>query len=333
MPDALDKAYQSARRPLIEYLPAIFQQQDDLKTFIAPFDKRFAQIESVLDGIERNFAVSFAPFDDFLPWLAQCVGHVFDAEWDEDRRRRFLAQAMELYRWRGTVAGLKRYIELWLDVRSEEVEILERRRPGGMQIGVASRIGQPRLPASATAQPNAEIEPIAHDYYVVDTAAASDAEDPGAQAVERRRILLRRAFRPAHRFGKDDIRIFYWPPKTDRPQEASHPRPPISPGGEHPGSPSVRRIDGLTDYLAYVNRIAGASEPADSAVPCDPAQPGEPRFGGTLLIREVPQPYTLHCLDTGLRQQGTTADEGARAAVAQPARSRKTLAYAVLPAR
>ena len=42
--------------------------------------------------------------------------HLFDEEWDEDRRRRFLAAAMELYRWRGTVGGLKRYLDLCLDL-------------------------------------------------------------------------------------------------------------------------------------------------------------------------------------------------------------------------
>jgi phage tail-like protein len=187
MPDALDKAFQGTRRLLIKNLPAIFQQQADLEKFLAPFNTRFAQIESILDGMERNFAVSFAPFDDFLPWLAQCVGHVFDAEWDEDRRRRFLAQAVELYRWRGTVGGLKRYLDLCLDLDPGEVEIREGRWPGGMQIGVASRIGY--VANNKAGEPNGAeagkpgIDVTSHDYYIVDTVTPTDL--PAGLAGER----------------------------------------------------------------------------------------------------------------------------------------------------
>ena len=119
-----------------------------------------------------------APADDFLPWLAGWVAHPFDEEWDEDRRRRFLAQAMALYRERGTVAGLKRYLELGLDLDPGEVEIREGRWPGGMQIGVASRIGY--VANNNAGEPNGAgagkpgIDMTSHDYYVVDTVTPTD---------------------------------------------------------------------------------------------------------------------------------------------------------------
>ena len=95
----------------IQYLPAIFQRkpivpgEPILGQFLAPFEKQYAGFEEILAWVDRNFSASFATAEDFLPWLAQWVALVFDEAWDEDTRRRLLAEAMELYRWRGTVRG------------------------------------------------------------------------------------------------------------------------------------------------------------------------------------------------------------------------------------
>ena len=81
------------------------------------------------------------PRQDFLPWLATWIALVLDEEWDEDKRRRLLGEAMELYQWRGTVYGMKRYLEIYTGLGPDDIDIRESRRPAGMQIGVASRIG------------------------------------------------------------------------------------------------------------------------------------------------------------------------------------------------
>ena len=165
----------------LQYLPAIFQRKpaDEnepvLGQFLAPFESQFDDFERILAEVDRNFSASLAPADDFLPWLAGWVAHPFDEAWDEDRRRRFLAAAMALYRWRGTVGGLKRYLELGLDLDPGEVDIREGRWPGGMQIGVASRIGY--VANNDAGEPNGAgagkpgINMTSHDYYVVDTVA------------------------------------------------------------------------------------------------------------------------------------------------------------------
>jgi len=170
----------------LQYLPAIFQRKPAaenepvLGQFLAPFESQFDDFEQILAEVDRKFSASLAPAADFLPWLAGWVAHRFDEEWDEDRRRRFLAVAMELYRWRGTADGLKRYLDLGLDLGPGEVEIREGRWPGGMQIGVASRIGYVIRPAAtsnatdgspADVAQNAIIDQTTHDYYVVDTVA------------------------------------------------------------------------------------------------------------------------------------------------------------------
>lgn len=188
----------------LQYLPAIFQRRpaggDEpiLGQFLAPFEKQFNTLEQILAEVDNTLSASQAPADDFLPWLAGWVAHLFDEEWDEDRRRRFLAGAMELYRWRGTSAGLKRYLDLCLDLGPGEVEIREGRWPGGMQVGVASRIGYAAGPAAAGGAADGSpgdatqgdiIGQIAHDYYIVETVAPTGPEprasgSPGPDPVD-----------------------------------------------------------------------------------------------------------------------------------------------------
>ena len=48
----------------------------------------------------------------FLPWMASWLHLPFNPHWPEARHRRLLAQAMELYSWRGTRYGLIRMIEV-----------------------------------------------------------------------------------------------------------------------------------------------------------------------------------------------------------------------------
>jgi len=49
---------------------------------------------------------------DFVPWLASWLHLSLDTDWPEARQRALLAEAMDLYRWRGTPYGLGRMIEV-----------------------------------------------------------------------------------------------------------------------------------------------------------------------------------------------------------------------------
>ena len=48
----------------------------------------------------------------FLPWLAQWLDLTLDPRLPEARQRAILAQAVEIYQWRGTRFGLERMIEI-----------------------------------------------------------------------------------------------------------------------------------------------------------------------------------------------------------------------------
>lgn len=185
MPDQAKSRY-------LDYLPAIYQEDPFLGQFLVPFDDVLAGFEDLLSDIDRYFAPALTD-SEFLPWLANWVALVLDEEWDDAKRRQLIGEAVELYRGRGTRYGLERYLEIY----TERVpEIREWRWPGGMQIGVASRIGGPppddvdaplRIPpppSSPGDETRARIthvvrqEPVYHNYYVVTLEAAEGEGSP-----------------------------------------------------------------------------------------------------------------------------------------------------------
>lgn len=161
----------------LDYLPAVLRQppaegqESLLARFLPPFETVFGGLEGVLAELDRYFAPAFTD-PEFLPWLANWVALVLDEDWPEAKRRRLITEAVDLYRLRGTLEGLRRYLEIYTGLPPI---IREWHWPGGMQIGVASRIGgmegqEPKVPSRI--QRFERITPItAHDYYVVDTVA------------------------------------------------------------------------------------------------------------------------------------------------------------------
>jgi phage tail-like protein len=171
---------------LIRYLPSIYQENTFLEEFLLAFEKviydgwksdegngnNVAGFDAILNTIDRCFIPSSRDTDhpgnqtdpEFLPWLAKWVDLTLDEEWGEKERRENISRAMDLYRWRGTVKGLKEYLKIYAGL---EPEIRECRWPAGMQIGIASMIGGVTL-EYALESFSAEQETAAHaDYYVI----------------------------------------------------------------------------------------------------------------------------------------------------------------------
>lgn len=114
----------------LQYLPAVYQTDPVGKDFLERFLSLF---ETVLGGIEHRIDTLVELFDpdgapggdpkrDFLTWLARWVDMSFESRWSTETRRRLLRHAPELYRRRGTPAGLKLFLRLVLEV---DVRILE----------------------------------------------------------------------------------------------------------------------------------------------------------------------------------------------------------------
>ncbi len=97
--------------PLGPTLPAIYQDDDFAQRMLDGLDEVVAPVYSVLDNFDAYLDPSIAP-EDFLAWLAGWVGIVLDESWDQARRRTIVARAVELYRMRGTAAGLAAQVEI-----------------------------------------------------------------------------------------------------------------------------------------------------------------------------------------------------------------------------
>lgn len=173
----------------LAYLPAIFQQRTAagqepyLGQFLRPFENAFQTFDAALFDLERYFTPALTTADDFLPWLATWIALLVDEEWDEDQRRQLLSEAVELYRWRGTTRGLRRYLEIYTGLKPENIALREARWPSGMQIGVASRIGGLQAPSQclATIMAAVNTKPLAHrDYYVVNAIRTAEPTSDGA---------------------------------------------------------------------------------------------------------------------------------------------------------
>lgn len=159
-----------AEHPAHDYLrrlPRIFSREERDASFL----RRYLAIPEGFAGeiearaVDRNvlLAPRVAP-DEALPWLASFLGLVLDERWARaprpggrtaDARRDIIEMAAWLFKYRGTVKGLRRFIELYVGV---EVVLLEHfRLRGGMQAMLASESGDAHahrftvlIPASLT---------------------------------------------------------------------------------------------------------------------------------------------------------------------------------------
>lgn len=95
----------------IESLPDIYADNDFLARFLLLFQNVWEPLEQRQDHIDMYFDPRTSPAN-FLPWLASWLDLSFNQHWPETRRRRLLAEAIDLYRWRGTRYGLVRMIEV-----------------------------------------------------------------------------------------------------------------------------------------------------------------------------------------------------------------------------
>jgi phage tail-like protein len=104
---------------LIGTLPGIYQDDDLARSLTAAFDDAFAPIVSTIDNMPSYLDPALTP-DDFIDWLAGWVGLVPDETWPIERRRAMVAVAWQVYRKRGTVAGLTMHLRL---ITAGDVEV------------------------------------------------------------------------------------------------------------------------------------------------------------------------------------------------------------------
>lgn len=129
-----------SQRSFSEYLPGIYRQSIYegnyfLRDLMWIFRHFYDDINEVIDDIPQLFRPYEAP-EDFLPWLSTWVAFVLDENWPAEKKRYLLRRAVDYYKIRGTVRGLKLYLSYFVGV---EPDIQENEWPfKGFQIGVHS---------------------------------------------------------------------------------------------------------------------------------------------------------------------------------------------------
>lgn len=101
-----------------ELLPAIYQEDEFTMRWLSAFDEVLSPVVSVLDNVESYFDPTIAPLD-FVEWLASWVGVELDETWPDDAKRELVANAVDLFRIRGTVHGLARHIAIYTGAEPE----------------------------------------------------------------------------------------------------------------------------------------------------------------------------------------------------------------------
>ena len=103
------------RRSSLADLPAPFREDPEaarfLDRFLGYFDTVFAEIAARQASVPALFDPAAVPPGPFLDWLASWFDITFLPEWPEATRRAMVAEAIAMYRRRGTVAGLRQMLQ------------------------------------------------------------------------------------------------------------------------------------------------------------------------------------------------------------------------------
>jgi phage tail-like protein len=134
------------RATSLDLLPGIYRENpeaaDFTERFLALFDASIADLDAAIERAPALLDAGGVP-DNVLPWLASFLGLALDPAWEPARSRAILQAVPELYRRRGTLAGLKQAFRLVFDVDPViEEQALQRRWAG---LGKNSTIGGFRL--------------------------------------------------------------------------------------------------------------------------------------------------------------------------------------------
>lgn len=98
--------------PLVGLLPGVFQEDVVTQNLTAALDEVLAPVFATLDSLHAHVDPLLCP-EDFVDWLSGWVGLVLDETWPIERRRALVAQAVAVYRMRGTVAGLRAEVAIF----------------------------------------------------------------------------------------------------------------------------------------------------------------------------------------------------------------------------
>ncbi len=179
----------AARGRYLDYLPALYHDDEFLARFLMLFESFLSPIERQIDHLSFYLDPRLTP-PDFLPWLASWLDLTLDERWPEEKQRRLIGAAVSLYRKRGTKRGLQEALELYTGVRPQ---IVERRAQNfslgeGAVLGLGTALGRSNRPHTFTV--SLHLPPV----------TGADGADEERRETERRRVIesIIEAEKPAH---------------------------------------------------------------------------------------------------------------------------------------
>jgi phage tail-like protein len=119
------------RLSYLQYLPSVFQEDEESRLFL---DRFLSIFQTEFDDLDQRIDLIWQLFDPYsvdtkyLYWLAAWLALVINPEWPEAKLREMVKDAHETYRLRGTVAGLERAVQDYVGVPAKVLEHYRLRR-------------------------------------------------------------------------------------------------------------------------------------------------------------------------------------------------------------
>ncbi|TET34850.1 MAG: hypothetical protein E3J72_11995 [Planctomycetota bacterium] len=125
---------------LFRSLPGIYRREEEsgfTYRLLGLFAGVLEDLEDEVYGLHRQINPAQAEAR-FLAWLASWVALVLDETWEESKRRELIGRMVILYTTRGTVEGIREFVEIYTGIKPEIVEECN----AGWRIGVRSTVGE-----------------------------------------------------------------------------------------------------------------------------------------------------------------------------------------------
>jgi phage tail-like protein len=125
---------------IYDALPARYRAQDKtgfLMRLISLFGDMLVECEDKIECIHDQLSPERAG-PEFLPWLSSWVALSLDETWSVEKRRQLIREVLDLYRWRGTIRGIRRFVEIYTGLVPDIVEPFKT----FWRVGVRSTVGE-----------------------------------------------------------------------------------------------------------------------------------------------------------------------------------------------
>jgi phage tail-like protein len=166
------------RQSYLRYLPAIYDTEREdrpfLERYLSIFESAFVDVEAGIESLPQVLDPGGVP-PEFVGWLGSWLASETDSAWPTAARREFLVRAPELYRLRGTPAGLVETVRIYLRHAETDVPDWFRERPGAATTAGGAGPSTPGGPTASAGSVGSAGSTVSIGSTVSDGTSASTA--------------------------------------------------------------------------------------------------------------------------------------------------------------